>query len=142
MYLYSVYPTIWKRSSMMTFVELFPTKTYREIENGDVQAYVSTLKNYYVWNINTSIPMGCSTELTPPVIKYRHFIVAGKWIIKWNQKEILNICKEYNINLHNRGIHDIQCYNMNLQPCYQKYKTNHICSGETVGSPTTHPLVG
>ena len=126
-YLYCVYPTIWKKSSLMKIFYLFPNKTYRQIEDGDIQSYVSTLNNYYVWNLEKCPPRGCAMEVRPHIIKYAKLIVTGRWTMRWDELEITSICNEYHINFHSRGINDSICYNSYLHDCYLKYKQNHVC---------------
>jgi len=127
-YKYSVYPTIWKKTSIINIFELFHYKSYRDIEDDGTQNYISQLNNYYVWNYEKSPPVGhCASELVPHVIYYRHFILRAKWIKGWNNKELEELIKEYNINSESRGYIICPCTNRLLPDCYHEYKTGHIC---------------
>jgi hypothetical protein len=127
-YIYSVYPTIWNKQTLIKLFEKFPDKTYRNIEEIDVQDYVSKLENYYLWNAEKSIPKGCSSELLPHIIKYLHVILRGKWILKWYKDDINKLSNEYNIDLNLRGISDNECNNYRLSSFHNFFKVNHICN--------------
>jgi len=48
-FLYSVGPAIWKKSTLIDVMSTFSNRTYRDIENNDVQDYMN--KNYIIYQI-------------------------------------------------------------------------------------------
>ena len=70
---------------------------YRQFELGETQHYAATLKNYYI----------SSTKDYPPYnsVYYPafHAIQHAKWCILMHEQEVLDIAKEYKLNLTLRG---------------------------------------
>jgi hypothetical protein len=126
-YKYSVYPTIWKKTSIMKIFEMYYYCSYREIECA-VQGYVGTLTNYYVWNLDKCPPVGhCASEITPHILKYAHCTIFRQWPGGMHTDALIQLKKDYNIDFSKRGFHKFPCFNGLLPDAYSKYKNGHTC---------------
>jgi hypothetical protein len=129
-YKFSVYPTIWKKTSIIKLFETFHDKSYRDIE-GATHYYTMQLTNYYIWNYDKCPPVGhCASEITPHVIKFAHCIVRGEWTTGWHFDALLQLKKDYNINFKLRGFHNMPCFINNLPSRYNAFKINHVCKNK------------
>lgn len=76
--LFNVNPSIWKRDSLLGMLNNFPNKTYRSIEELDVQAYCS---NMQIYKIHCDKPLQCGYfECTPPFV-YLHITHGGRLLL-------------------------------------------------------------
>jgi hypothetical protein len=136
-YNYSVYPTIWKKETIKDIFNKFPRKIYKKMEeddeNGNVQEYIKDFGNYYLWNYDKSLPRGCSTEFTPHIIQYRHFIIWSQWLPEWDYDHLLDLRNEFNIDFSKRGCYiEKFCRTYDLHECYNDYKKSHICFPKSI----------
>jgi hypothetical protein len=96
-YYLSVFPAFWRTSSLIALCERFKDVTYRQFEFGETQHYAARLKNYYI----------SSTKDYPPYnsVYYPafHAIQHGLWCVLMHEQEVLDIAKEYKLNLTLRG---------------------------------------
>jgi hypothetical protein len=74
-FIYNVNPSIWKRESFMELLITFPDKTYRTIEDMDVQNYCKRFDVYKLFSKN-SIECGYFTCLE--IFKFLHISHSGK----------------------------------------------------------------
>lgn len=101
-YFISNLPTIWLRTALLDFCSTFPMKTYRTVENGVCQEYVSKLKGYYISNKDNMTPH--ITALYPMI----HAVHGGQWALYDFREQLTALMKEYNIDFSIRGINNIR----------------------------------
>ena len=102
----SVITAMWRTSTMLQLYRAFSNRTYRTIEDGEVQHYVSTcLKNFYVSSpFDVEHPPLHALCYHYPAIHVTHF---GKWCIhsKINQYYVPKLLDIYGIDINIRGVY-------------------------------------
>jgi len=113
-YIYNVNPSIWNRESFLTLLNLFPNKTYRDIEGMDVQRYSTNLLIYKLFSLK---PIKCGYFECLDLFKFLHISHSGKLLLL-NEKyeteygqsyldignEYLNIVNKYNLNTSDKWV--------------------------------------
>ncbi len=105
-YIYSVYPAIWKTSTLLDVATKFNLKQYREFECEEVFMYLKNYNNYYMSSkMDKSMNPWWYALWIPEYYPICHVISSGKWFNKLDlyQEIIDNIIKEYSIDVHKRG---------------------------------------
>jgi len=74
-YIYNVNPSIWRKASLIDLLTMFPNKTYRTIEEQDVQNYA---KKFRVFKMHSRNNLNCGYFKTLNVFKYLHISHSGK----------------------------------------------------------------
>lgn len=103
-YCFSVYPAMWRKTSLYLLMDTFHNHSYREIEDRDVQDFVAKMSNFFVWRPIDKLNQG--HEYFGSIIKFSHIILTGKWSYHFDPVNVTNIVKEYNINLLDRGLYN------------------------------------
>ena len=103
--------------------ETYPNKKYLEMEYENMYKYLI---------IDNCPPTGqCLSEITPHIIKYLHFIIAGKWWINVNNEEFIKLKNDYKKRGFYNSVSSYVCLNSRLPEPYYEYKQNHICKDLT-----------
>jgi hypothetical protein len=74
-YIYNVNPSIWKKSAFVELLDAFPHKTYRTIEEMDVQVFCKKFKVFKMHSINH---LQCGYFKTLDMFKFLHISHSGK----------------------------------------------------------------
>ena len=102
----SVITAMWRTTSLYQLYGRFSNRTYRTIEDGEVQHYVSTqLKNCYVSSpFDVEHPPLHALSYHYPAIHVTHF---GKWCVhsKMNQYYVPKLLDIYGIDINKRGVY-------------------------------------
>ena len=75
-YIYNVNPSIWNRESFIKMLNIFPDKTYRDIECHDVQVFCQ--KNFNTFRLNSSNLVRCGYFACVPQFQFLHISHGGK----------------------------------------------------------------
>ena len=103
-YFMSVASALWKTSTLLDISSTFYHKMYRNIEDNDVQSYVSKYNNYYLSSPNDILFTNEGHYLSH-YFKICHCTGHGKWTnsTPMNKMFINEMANEYGIDLSIRG---------------------------------------
>ena len=76
-YIYNVNPSIWKRKSFLELLSAFPNKTYRTIEDQDVQNYC---KRFNVFKLYSKAKLECGYFHCLDIFIFLHITHSGKFL--------------------------------------------------------------
>jgi len=96
-YYFSVSSAIWRTHSIFSLFTKYESSTYRNIEYA-CQEYAAQLKNYYISSSHDS-PHCCSCYYP-----FVHTTRYSKWLLHNNKDKIIDMAKEYSIDLYIRGV--------------------------------------
>jgi len=113
-YIYNVNPSIWYRESFLTLLNIFPNKTYRDIEGMDVQRFSTNLLIYKLFTLK---PIKCGYFECLDIFKFLHISHSGKLLLL-NEKyeteygqsyvdvsdEYINIINKYNLKVSDKWV--------------------------------------
>ena len=105
-YIFSVYPGIWKTSTLLDITSKFNYKVYRDFECEEVHKYVSQYNNYYMSNSKDKYMNPWWFALwIPEYYPICHVLTGGKWFNSTDlYKSLINdIFNEFNIDITKRG---------------------------------------
>ena len=103
-YLFSLYPTIWNKNSLQELMFNFKDYKYYDMECDVVNQYCKKYINCFVYNTNTNLRQ--HNERYAHIIKFVHILQHGKWTYVHDPQYVLDIKKEFNIDLTKRGFHN------------------------------------
>lgn len=103
-YLFSLYPTIWKKRSLLDLMKNFKTYKYYDMECKEINNFCKKYKNCFVYNEACKIRQ--YNERYAHIIKFIHILQHGKWTYVHDPSYVLEIKKEFNIDLTKRGFHN------------------------------------
>ncbi len=114
-FIYNVNPSIWKRESLLELVNAFPHKTYRTIEDMDVQNYCKRFDVYKLYSKNS---IECGYFICLEIFKFLHISHSGKLLrltdsftTELNQsyrpisEEYIDIVNKYNLKSSSKWTH-------------------------------------
>jgi hypothetical protein len=90
-YIYNVNPSIWFKKTFMDILNKFPNKTYRNIENIDVQIYC---QSFNIYKINCVNKLLCGYFECVDFFKFFHISHSGK-IINHNPNNVTEYNQSY-----------------------------------------------
>lgn len=103
-YLFSLYPTIWKKEALIEIMDNFSNYKYYDLECEAVNQYCKKFINCFVYNKNTKLRQ--YNERYAHVVKFIHILQHGKWTYVHDPEYVLEIQKEFHIDLTKRGFHN------------------------------------
>jgi hypothetical protein len=106
-YIYNVNPSIWKKTALLDIVRTFPNKTYRSIEEMDVQQFC---KKFKVFKINTINKILCGYFNCIEGFKFLHISHSGK-LLPLNENFTTTYGQSYN-DIGNEYIKIVDKYNL------------------------------
>ena len=114
-FIYNVNPSIWKRESLIELVNTFQDKTYRTIEDMDVQNYC---KRFDVYKLHSKNSIDCGYFVCLDIFKFLHITHSGKLLrltdsftTELNQsytsvsEEYIDIVNKYNLKSSPKWTH-------------------------------------
>ena len=103
-YLFSLYPTIWKKTSLFSLMNQFKTYKYYDMECKEINSFCKQFKNCFVYNETCKLRQ--FNERYAHIIKFIHILQHGKWTYVHEPEYVLDIQNEFNIDLTKRGFHN------------------------------------
>jgi hypothetical protein len=76
-YVYNVNPSIWKKSCLLEILNNFPHKTYRNIEDLDVQIFC---KQFNIYKLHTATKVSCGHFDCVDFFMYFHISHGGRLV--------------------------------------------------------------
>jgi hypothetical protein len=102
-YLFSLYPTIWKKEVLLEIMNEFINYKYYDLESDAVNNFCKRYYNCFVYNIRCRIRQ--HNERYAHIIKFVHILQHGKWTYVHDPLHVMSISEEYSIDLTKRGFH-------------------------------------
>lgn len=106
-FIYNVNPSIWKRSSLLEILEKFPNKTYRNVEEIDVQNFST---KFNVYKLYTKKPLDCGYFQCLELYTYLHITHMGK-LLKLNKERATEFGQSY-LDVSDEYVKIIDNYNL------------------------------
>lgn len=106
-YIYNVNPSIWKRESLLDIVRTFPHKTYRSIEEIDVQQFC---KKFKVFKLHSNTKVLCGYFNCLEGFKFLHISHSGK-LLPLNENFVTTYGQSYN-DISDEYIKIVDKYNL------------------------------
>lgn len=103
-YLFSLYPTIWNRLSLNELMYKFKDYKYYDMECETVNEYCKKFINCFVYNKICKLRQ--HNEYYAHIVKFIHILQHGKWTYVHDTDYVLEIEKEFTIDLTRRGFHN------------------------------------
>jgi len=103
-YLFSLYPTIWKKESLLKLMNKFKNYNYYDLECNEVNDYCKQFINCFVYSNESKIRQ--HNERYAHIIKFIHILQHGKWTYVHDPEYVMEIQSEFNIDLTKRGFHN------------------------------------
>jgi hypothetical protein len=102
-YLFSLYPTIWKKQSLLQLMNEFKNYKYYDLECNEINNYCKKFNNCFLYNNESKIRQ--HNERYAHIIKFVHILQHGKWTYVHDPEYVMKIQNEFNIDLMKRGFH-------------------------------------
>jgi len=103
-YLFSLYPTIWNKVSLQELMFNFKDYKYYDMECEAINQFCKKYINCFVYNETSKLRQ--YNERYAHIIKFIHILQHGKWTYVHDPQYVLDIQKEFNIDLTKRGFHN------------------------------------
>lgn len=90
-FIYNVNPSIWDKKTFLKILNQFPYKTYRDIENRDVQGFV---EQFNVYKVNSENKLLCGYFECVDFFKFLHISHSGRILI-YNKQFVTEYNQSY-----------------------------------------------